>query len=42
VDLYALKADLPPEIKDATNAVSASGSLITFSLADGVTPLARR
>lgn len=38
VDLYALKADLPPEIKDATNAVSASGSLITFSLADGVTP----
>ena len=38
VDLYALKADLPPEIKDAVNSVSAAGSAIVLTLAEGVTP----
>jgi len=38
IDLYALKADLPKEFKGATNAVSALGSRISFSVADGVTP----
>src|SRR3569832_320916 len=37
VDLYALKADLPPEIQDAVNSVTAAGSAITFTLANGVT-----
>jgi len=38
IDLYALKADLPKEFKGATNAVSALGSRVAFSVADGITP----
>lgn len=38
IDLYALKADLPKEFKGATNAVSALGSRVSFSVADGVMP----
>ncbi len=38
VDLYNLKADMPAEITDATNAVSAQGSKVTITLADGITP----
>ena len=38
IDLYALKADLPKEFKGATNAVSALGSRVSFSVADGVAP----
>ena len=38
IDLYALKADLPKEFKGATNAVSALGSRVSFTVADGVTP----
>jgi hypothetical protein len=38
IDLYALKADLPKEFKGATNSVSALGSRVAFSVADGVTP----
>lgn len=38
VDLYALKADLPPEFKGATNSVSPAGSAIDFAVAEGVVP----
>jgi len=38
IDLYALKADLPKEFKGAINSVSALGSRVSFSVADGVTP----
>ncbi len=38
IDLYALKADLPKEFKGATNSVSALGSRVSFSVAEGVTP----
>lgn len=38
IDLYALKADLPKEFKGATNAVSALGSRVSFSVAEGITP----
>jgi len=38
IDLHALKADLPKEFKGATNAVSALGSRVSFSVADGITP----
>lgn len=38
VDLYALKADLPPEFKGATNAVTPAGSAINFAVAEGVVP----
>ena len=38
IDLYALKADMPKEFKGATNAVSALGSRVSFSVAEGVTP----
>ena len=38
VDLYALKADLPPEIVRTANSVSAAGSAVALTLQDGVTP----
>jgi hypothetical protein len=38
IDLYALKADLPPEIQSTNNSVTTAGSAINFTLADGVTP----
>lgn len=38
IDLYALKADLPPEFKGASNAVSPTGSVIDFTVAEGVVP----
>lgn len=38
IDLYALKADLPKEFKGATNSVSALGSRVAFTVAEGVTP----
>ena len=38
IDLYDLKADLPKEFKGATNSVSAVGSRVRFTVADGVTP----
>lgn len=38
IDLYALKADLPPEFRGATNAVSPAGSAINFTVAEGVVP----
>jgi hypothetical protein len=38
VDLYELKADMPPELKGAVNSVSPDGSRITFRVAEGVTP----
>ncbi len=38
VDLYALKADLPPEILGVANNVSVSGSSIDITLIDGVEP----
>jgi len=38
VDLYPLKAQLPPEITGAANSVSVMGSKIELKLADGVTP----
>lgn len=38
VDLYELKADLPKQIKSATNDVSPAGSRVSMKLADGVVP----
>ena len=38
VDLYNLKSSLPAEISGAANSVTAAGSSIIFTLADGVTP----
>lgn len=38
IDLYALKADLPKEFKGATNAVTALGSRVSFTVAEGVVP----
>lgn len=38
IDLYALKADLPPEVLAAGNAVSPDGSRVTLEVADGVVP----
>lgn len=38
VDLYPLKADLPPEFKGATNAVTATNSLVNLKVAEGVVP----
>jgi hypothetical protein len=38
IDLYALKADLPAEFKGASNAVSPTGSVIDFTVAEGVVP----
>lgn len=38
VDLYRLKADLPPELKQVVNAVSADGTRVTFRVAPGITP----
>lgn len=38
IDLYALKADLPSELKSASNAVSPTGSAIDFAVAEGVVP----
>jgi len=38
IDLYALKADMPPEFKGASNAVSPSGSAVDFTVAEGVVP----
>ncbi len=38
VDLYALKSDLPPELKQVLNAVSADGTRVTFRVADGIVP----
>lgn len=38
VDLYALKADLPEELKSVVNSVSADGSRITFRVKDGIVP----
>lgn len=38
IDLYALKADLPPEFKGASNAVSPKGSQVDFTVAEGVVP----
>src|SRR5690606_29349255 len=38
IDLYALKADLPKEFKGATNSISALGSRVAFTVAEGVTP----
>lgn len=38
VDLYALKADLPEELKSVINSVSADGSRVTFRVAQGITP----
>ncbi len=38
IDLYALKADLPPEILGAESAVTAKGSRVTLALAEGVEP----
>ena len=35
IDLYALKADMPPEFKGASNAVSPSGSAVDFTVAEG-------
>jgi hypothetical protein len=38
IDLYALKSELPPQIKAVTNTVVAAGSQVKFALADGVVP----
>jgi len=38
IDLYPLKADLPPEFKGATNAVTPAGSGVAFAVAEGVVP----
>ena len=38
VDLYPLKADMPPEVAAANNMVSTAGSKIQLTLADGITP----
>lgn len=38
IDLYALKADMPPEFKGASNAVSPAGSAVDFTVAEGVVP----
>ncbi len=38
IDLYPLKADVPPEFKGAANAVTAAGSRVTFEVAEGVVP----
>src|SRR5262249_25754408 len=36
--LYALKADLPAEIKDVSNVVNTQGSAVVLTMADGVVP----
>ena len=38
VDLRDLAADLPPEIATVENSVSPDGSLVTLTLAEGITP----
>jgi len=38
IDLYVLKADMPPQILGVSNAVSAAGSSVVLNLAPGVTP----
>ncbi|WP_055049390.1 hypothetical protein [Devosia sp. A16] len=38
IDLYALKADMPPEFKGASNSVSPAGSAVNFTVAEGVVP----
>ena len=38
VDLYPLKADLPKQFKDASNSVTAMGSRVALTFAEGVTP----
>lgn len=38
IDLYGLKADLPEELKQVANSVSADGSRVTFRVADGIVP----
>jgi hypothetical protein len=38
IDLYAIKADMPEELKSVLNAVTADGSAVTFRVAPGVTP----
>lgn len=38
VDLYPIRADLPPELLAVENAVDAEGSRVTFTTAEGVVP----
>jgi hypothetical protein len=38
VDLYALKSDLPAQIRDVSSSVDANGSQVKFALAEGVVP----
>jgi len=38
IDLYGLKADLPAELKQVVNSISADGSRVTFRVADGIVP----
>jgi hypothetical protein len=38
VDLYELKADLPPEILEVSNEVKADGSHVVFRVAEGTVP----
>lgn len=38
IDLYALKADLPAEVLDVLNAVSADGSSVTLTMQPGIVP----
>ena len=38
IDIYALKADLPEELKSIVNSVSADGSRISFRTAEGIVP----
>ncbi len=38
IDLYALKSELPSQIRGVTNAVGASGSVVKLALAEGVVP----
>jgi tetratricopeptide (TPR) repeat protein len=38
VDLYPIRANLPPELLAVENAVDANGSRVTFTTADGVVP----
>ena len=38
IDLYAIKADLPPELLAVENSVSPDGSRVAFTTAEGVVP----